>query len=389
MNTIRSFAPSIIGRRSTGLAAGLVLLLFALVGCGQEARSQSATTDQARKKPTPVVSVETIRKAPLTQTLALTGAVEAGRIAQLASPAEGPVLGVRVREGDRVTRGQVLLDLGRTEGATALVTSLREDLKKEEDNLARTRRLVGIGALAGEQLDSAAANVARMRAQLIKAQETTRDYAVRAPWAGVVAKLKVRDGDFVAPRAPLAELYDPNSLLVRLAIPEQNVAGVTHGMKAMVELDAYPGRRFAGSVTGLYPYLDPHTRTRTAEITLADAPLLLPGMFARVDLVRETVADAMMAPAYSLVAAPGSGFTAFVVQDGQAVRRQVETGVEVDGRVRIVAGLEEGDRLIVAGQENLKDGAAVKVVEVDGKKTGGDGAKPEAQPPVPGQGASP
>ncbi len=388
MNTIRSFAPSIIGRRSTGLAAGLVLLLFALVGCGQEARSQSATTD-ARKKPTPVVSVETIRKAPLTRTLALTGAVEAGRIAQLASPAEGPVLGVRVREGDRVTRGQVLLDLGRTEGATALVTSLREDLKKEEDNLARTRRLVSIGALASEQLDSAAANVARLRAQLIKAQETTRDYAVRAPWPGVVAKLKVRDGDFVAPRAPLAELYDPTSLLVRLAIPEQEIAGVTAGMPASVELDAHPGKRFAGRVTGLYPYLDPRTRTRTAEITLDHPSLLLPGMFARVDLVRETVADAMMAPAYSLVAAPGGGFTAFVVQDGQAVRRQVETGVEVDGRVRIVAGLEEGDRLIVAGQENLKDGAAVKVVEVDGKKTGGDGAKPETKPPVPGQGVPP
>lgn len=389
MNTIRSFAPSIIGRRSTGLAAGLVLLLFALVGCGQEARSQSATTDQARKKPTPVVSVETIRKAPLTRTLALTGAVEAGRIAQLASPAEGPVLGVRVREGDRVTRGQVLLDLGRTEGATALVTSLREDLKKEEDNLARTRRLVGIGALAGEQLDSAAANVARMRAQLIKAQETTGDYAVRAPWAGVVAKLKVRDGDFVAPRAPLAELYDPNSLLVRLAIPEQNVAGVTHGMKAMVELDAYPGRRFAAGVTGLYPYLDPRTRTRTAEITLADAPLLLPGMFARVELVQETLADAMTVPTYSLVTAPGGGFTAFVVKDGQAVRHQVETGIEVDGRVRIVAGLEEGDRLIVAGQETLKDGAAVKVVEIDGKKTGGDGAKPEVKPPVPDKAPQP
>lgn len=160
-------------------------------------------------------------------------------------------------------------------------------------------------------------------------------------------------------------------------------------MKAMVELDAYPGRRFAGSVTGLYPYLDPRTRTRTAEITLADAPLLLPGMFARVELVQETLADAMTVPTYSLVAAPGGGFTAFVVQDGQAVRRQVETGIEVDGRVRIVAGLEEGDRLIVAGQETLKDGAAVKVVEVDGKKTGGDGAKPEAKPPVPGQGAPP
>jgi len=279
-----------------------------------------------------------------------------------------------------VVKGQTVLNLGRREGANALVASLTEDLKKEEDNLARTRRLVESGALAGEQLDIAAANSTRARAQFAKARESTQDYAVIAPWSGVVSRVKVRDGDFVSPRAPLAEIYDPKSLIVRLSVPEQEAANLTLGMKAAVELDAYPGKRYAGSVTRLYPYLDTRTRTRIAEITITDAPKLLPGMFARAHLVKETINDAITVSAYSLIAVPGGGFAAFVVKDGKAVRRKVEAGIEVDGRVRIVSGLDAGDKLIIAGQEKLKDGAAVKLPETAAGKADDATAPKAAQP---------
>ena len=349
-----------IGRRTPALLALGLVLLLAASGCGKEATPVPSTKDKSAEKSAPV-RVETLKKGPVVVTIALTGAVEAARIAQLASAAEGPVLAVRVREGDMVMRGQVLVTLGRTEGAAALVTSLREDLRKEEDNLDRTRRLVESGALAGEQLDIAAANAARLRAQLVKGQESTRDYVVAAPWAGIVSRMKVREGDVVAPRAPLAEIYDPKSLLVRLSLPEQDVAGVALGTTAAVELDAYPGQRFSGSVTRLYPYLDSRTRTRIIEVVLVNAPSLLPGMFARAYLTRQTIAGAITVPAHSLVALAGGGSGVYIAQDGKAVRRKVETGIEVDGRVHIVTGLGEGDKLIVAGQESLKEGAPVQL----------------------------
>ena len=357
--------------RKNLLLSGALAILLTLAACTSgetPTKTGGKLANNKEGEKAVAIKVETIRRAPLVLTLALTGSVEAGRIAQLASPAEGPVLNVRVREGDLVTRGQVLLNLGRTEGANALVNSLNEDLKKEDDNLSRTRRLVETGALAGEQLDIAAANSVRARAQLIKAQEGSRDYAVTSPWAGVVSKMKVRDGDFVGPRAPLAEIYDPQSLIVRLSVPEQAAAGIALGMKVKVELDAYAEKQFSGRVVRLYPYLDPRTRTRIVEVSLADAPKLLPGMFARVDLEQSLIADAITVPAYSLLSAPGGGFAAFVMQDGKAVRRKVETGIEVDGRIRVLSGLEAGDKLIVAGHEKLKDGALVKVPEGGGAK---------------------
>jgi membrane fusion protein (multidrug efflux system) len=359
----------------------LMALVMVLGACGKEGSQSNAGSNKAAEKAA-AVRVETLKKGSLIVTVALTGAVEAGRIAQLASPAEGPVLGVRVREGDNVTAGQVLLTLGRTEGATALVASLREDTKKEDDNLARTRHLVESGALAGEQLDIAAANAARMRAQLVKAQETTRDYAVRAPWAGVVSRMKVRDGDFVGPRAPLAEIYDPKSLMVRVAVPEQEAAGLINGMRVDVELDAYPGKRYVGAVSRLYPYLEPRTRTRTAEIALTDSLRLLPGIFARAFLVQSTISDAITVPAQSLIADPGGGAAVFLMDEGRAVRRKVETGIEVNGRVRVLAGVEAGEALIVAGQENLKEGAAVLVIQAGSKKTGDAGKPPKSAEPA-------
>jgi RND family efflux transporter MFP subunit len=342
--------------------------LLALDGCSPSApgaafgASAAASAAGASATKAAAVRVEPVKPAPLALGFDITGTVEAGRIAQLASAAEGPVQGLRVHEGDKVVRGQVLLTLGRTDAVNALATSLREDLRKEEDNVARTRRLVDIGALPSEQLDTALANATRSRSQLTKAQEAVRDYVVAAPWAGVVSKLRVREGDVVGPRAPLVEIIDPASMLVRVAVPEAEAARLALGMPAQAALDAWPQQRFAAHVTRLYPTLDARTHSRLAELTLVNPPLLLPGMFARVQVVRETLPNAITVPAYSLLAAPGGGASVFVVQDGKAQRRTVTTGVEVEGRTLVTAGLKAGDMLIVAGQEALKDGAAVKAI---------------------------
>lgn len=380
MNIIRSLFAPLYWRPLALLMAGLALL-GSLAGCGQDAPVIASTLPGTGEKAVPV-KTETVAPAPLELILNLTGVVEAARIAQLASPAEGPVIEVRGREGDHVYAGQILLTLGRTEGANALTRALREDLKREEDNLARTRQLVETGALAGEQLDIAQAGAERVRTQYVKAQEAAGDYAIAAPWDGILSKMKVRDGDFVAPRAPLAEIYDPKSLIVRIAVPEQEVAAVAQGMTARIELDAYPGESFAGVLTRLYPTLDPQTRTRTAELALTEPPELLPGMFARISLVRSTIVDAMTVPAHCLVTLPGGGTAVYAAQDGKAVRRLVETGIEINGRVLIVTGLQAGDEVIVAGHEKLKDGALVRVIAGDDMAAGETAESKASRPAV-------
>jgi membrane fusion protein (multidrug efflux system) len=213
------------------------------------------------------------------------------------------------------------------------------------------------------QVDTVRSRHENAKAQLVKSQESTADYSVTVPWDGIVAKIRVTEGEYVAPRAVLAEIFDPKSLVVQFAVPEGQSTEVALGMTVLVELDAHPGKTIKAEITRVFPNLDEKMRTRTVEATLRENIDLLPGMFARVKVILASVADAVTVPAYSLVAAPNGGYTAFVVEDGKAARRKLNTGLEVDGRVQIHSGLKAGDKLIVAGQEKLKDGAPVKVME--------------------------
>jgi len=326
---------------------------------------------QAQRKP-PAVEVVSASKTAVSLDLELSGSVEPHRVAQLASPAEGPVLDIRVRESDRVKAGDALLCIGRKEGIDALIASLREELRKEEDNLRRTRQLVESEALPGEQLDQARAAYERIRAQLVKAEETAQDYTITAPWEGVVSHLLVKEGEYVAPRAALLELYDPSSLVIRAAVPEKHAAEVTADMRVDVRLDAFPDEVLPGRIERVYPYLDSRLRTRSMEIVLDEPAALLPGMFARLKVRLKTVDEAIMVPLEAIVATPG-GQAVFVVENGKAVRRLVETGLEEGNRVQIITGVQPGDKVIVAGGGQLQDGAAVSV---PGQEPSGPGKKP-------------
>ena len=332
------------------------------------AKEPAAETGKTPGKMVPTVKVETVGTAELAKTLDLTGSIVPTRIARLASPAEGPVEvctngDCRVREGDNVKTGQKLFQIGRNQAVEAQLTSARQTLQEQTAELRRMEQLAEAGAIPGAQVDTARSRYENAKAQLAKSMESHTDYSVKAPWDGIVAKIRVTEGEYVAPRAVLAEIFDPKSLVVQFAVPEARSTEVALGMAVLLEFDAHPGKTFQAEITRVYPSLDEKMRTRTIEATLSDSVALLPGMFARIKVILTMIPDAITVPAYSLIAAPDGGYTAFVVEDGKAVRRKLDTGLEVDGRVRILSGLKAGDKLIVAGHEKLKDGAMVKVME--------------------------
>jgi membrane fusion protein, multidrug efflux system len=339
------------------LMASGIIFFSPWQACGQEKGKEEAS----KAKPLPVVAIHKAGLAPLARTLELTGTAAPTRQARLASPGEGPIQNCRVREGDQVRRGERLVTIGRSGAAAAQVTASAESVKEQEAELNRIKILVQSGAVPGSQLDTAKAKYEGARALLAKARELAGDYSVEAPWDGVISKVLVKDGDFVAPRAPLVEMYDPRSLVIRLAVPETQVTEVLKGTPAMVQLDAYPGKTFEGKVSLVYPDLDTRTRTRTAEVKLAAPVALIPGMFARLKLNLQSVANAVAVPADAVLVQPNGEKVAFVVQEGKAHRRLVTTGLEAEGKVQIISGLQSGETVVTAGNEKLKDGVEVKV----------------------------
>ena len=365
------------------LCAGALLLTGACSSGGDQGRAKGG-------KPQPKVKTAKVEMRTLTERLELTGSIEPTRVAKMASPVEGPVIACPVREGDAVRPGHLLARLGRTKGDDAVAASARAELDREQLELARIEKLVKTGALPGEELDKARVKASSAQARLARATERLGDYRVSAPWAGLVSRVYVTVGDFVGARAPLVELFDPQSLVLRFAVPERSAARVQSGAPIATTLDAHPGRTLAAKVTRIYPDIDHRTHTRTVEGTIAADVALAPGMFARLRLTLATVPDALTVPVEAVVQRQGKPVVFVIASDripaassrsaegartGIARQRPVKLGLEVDGVVQVVEGVKKGEPVAVAGHNRLRDGKQVRVAKGKGEKGGQARAK--------------
>ncbi|MCA1788736.1 MAG: efflux RND transporter periplasmic adaptor subunit [Thioalkalivibrio sp.] len=348
------------------------LIALPATGCGSRHDDSGGPT----AKPAAPVQVERATVRDLTRSVVYTGSIEPVRVARMASPAEGPIVECVVREGDTVRVDQRLVVLGRSHMAESGLEAARAELVRQAEDLARVEQLVKSGSLPAEQLEIGRAAVKRAEAQVAAGETGAADYEIRAPWEGVVSRVWISEGNYVAPRAPLVEIYDPGSLRARFAVPEQEVRHLKVGTSVAIHLDAWPDARLTGAIERIYPQLEPTTRTVTVEAGLAADVPLLSGMFARVEVPVQTAPGAVVIPASALLSLPDGGLVVFLAKADKAVRLPVEIGLEAGGSVQILAGVAAGEDVIVRGQENLKDGAAIRIM----------GAKPD--PPAAGQGPS-
>ncbi len=348
--------------RTTHLAAATAILLLlvapglTLTSCGHTTGDDGKTAS-ARKAP--AVQVAKAKEGDISRTIEFAGTIEPTRLARLASPAEGPVARLAVREGDRTQRGQTVVVIGRDQEARAGLEADREALRNAEDEFERIGRLVEQGAVAGELLDDARTELERARATVAAGKQRAADHLVTSPWAGIVSSVLVQEGNYVAPHTPLVELFDPESLVIRVGLPESSALSVEVGAEAQVTFDAIPGTVYSVSVERLYPDLDRTLRTRTAELAVPDGLALVPGMFSRVSLVVEQATDSVVLPGSAIVTTPAGGHIVYTVEDSTATAQAVELGIEDGRRVQVVSGLDAGQQVIVGGTAKLRDGSAV------------------------------
>ncbi len=356
------------------IAAIALIIIIVIIVRSISSSGTASEINAVKKKPVQVRgSAATIES--ISEIVELTGSVVPQRIARLASPAEGPVMNLRVREGDRVKMGDVLLSIGRREGIEAQITSYQETVKKEEENLNRTKQLVESQALPGEELDRARAAYENAKAQLVRAMEAVQDYSVLAPWDGIVSKVNVRDGDYVVPRAPLVEVYDPANLVVQAAVPERYSAQLENGMQLLMKLDAFPDSGFRAHISRIYPFLEERMRTRTIEAEIDADISILPGMFARLQLPLNTIDSATVVPNQAVLVTPAGDRILFVINSGTVERRKVELGIEQENRVQIASGVTAGEMVVVAGNEKLKPGAEVRIIQAGSNSKGSGGTQ--------------
>lgn len=356
--------------------------LFA--ACSQEPR-----TDGKNGREHPAVlkgaTIETVTSSVLPDSFEATGTVRSRTRAMVSARLPGTVSIIKFREGDRVRKGQLLMQLEAQEnqanaaGSAAAIDEARRSLDEAlarkrlaEATFERFRKLFSEQAVTRQEFDIrqterdiAEQGVARAEARLKQAEEGARassaiaDYTkITAPLSGVITARTADLGTTVFPGQPLMTIEDENDYQLELAIPESLFSGVTAGAQVQIAIDALNSSGKA-IITEVVPAADTASRTFTAKVRLA-LPGLKSGMFGRAAIRTGTESRGILIPKNALVERGTLSAVWTVTRDNLARMRLVKTGKTLNGRIEILAGLADAERIIVNGLENVSEGARVE-----------------------------
>lgn len=339
----------------------------------------------------PAVEVAKVEAVKLTDDNQSVGSLRSRQSVVLRPEVSGRISELNFRDGDRVKKGQVLVQFD-DQLPQAQVQQALAELSIAQANFKRNQELVEQNFISRRTVDESVANLQVAEARLALARATAARLKLVAPFDGLVGIRSVNRGDYLKDGADIVNIEDIEAIYVDYRLPERFQSKVRRGQMAAIELDALPGRKFTATVQAVDPLIEPNGRSVGVRACIDNRRLQLrPGMFARVNTVFGVRDNARVVPEEAIVPQGGKQFVIKLVDgpDGQSrisQRMEVKVGLRSPGKVEILEGLELGDTVVVAGQQRLqRDGTAVRVVDVSG--AGRQGAGPGAAG-VPAQGAS-
>ena len=233
----------------------------------------------------------------------------------------------------------------------AQLSSNQEKLKQLKEGARREVR------------EGSRAKLKEMEAILAQEQIRLQNTQILAPFAGEIVRRNVDSGALVSPSTPVVTLIHLETLKAVANVLEKDVGLIKPGMKAKILTEAYPGKPFEGTVARINKALDLATRTLQAEINIPNpGHLLKPGMFAKIEMVLKENPNALAVPRDAVLKEDGKEFV-FAVEGNQAFRKPVVTGIEQERLIEIVEGVKDGDKIVVRGQESLKDRSTIRIIE--------------------------
>jgi RND family efflux transporter MFP subunit len=344
------------------------------------------STAAAQDGLTPVVVVRA-SVAPVAEELTLTGTATARRSSAISSQSDGLIAEMRVDEGDYVAEGQVLAQLdavlARLELATAdaaLVEARAElrDALRRRDEAARvhTENLIATSTYesAVAEADIAQAVVSRLEAERDRQKEVVQRHTIRAPFTGVIARKSAEVGQWLQRGDTVFVVVDAEVLRIDVPVPQVRFGSIVAGTPAGIRFDAAPDLRIEGRVTTVVPISDPAGRTFLARIEIDnDGHRFTPGMSARI-LLRPGEAQgrsALHVPRDALIRRDDGRHQVWVVDEaaGGSTVQPVSVSVErFQGSEAFIGTgvIDVGTRVVVRGNETLRPGQQIRVVEPAG-----------------------
>jgi RND family efflux transporter MFP subunit len=334
-----------------------------LISCNMQPPGAAAGTETAVTEKAQPVKVMPLEYRTTAVEQRVTSTVAAFEETYLSPSLQGRIRSVKVEVNDRVRKGQLLVEMDRTQ-----LDQTRLQYEQLKVDLSRMDTLLKHGSITEQAYDQLKAQVESTELVLANLEENT---LLRAPYSGIITGKYYNDGELFSPtpntpagKAALVSMAQLNPVKVLVNLGENYLPMVKEGMQAMVSTDVYPGQSFSGKVFRIHPTISEATRTFTVEVRVPNGnQKLKPGMFARVSL-RLGEAEALIVPAIAVMQQSGTNQRYVMLLDnGSAKRLNVQIVNRHDDQLEIASPeIQGGEQLIYAGQTRLEDGSKVQVV---------------------------
>ena len=341
------------------LTSIIVLLALAatLAGCGVGEASVSDAEAVQAATPVPVEVAQPFR-ADLRATYAATATISSDSDAPVVARVPGEVVALLVEEGDYVAEGQVL---ARLDGERLRLEMLAAQASSEQAR-AEYRRNVDLhkrGLISAAAMDNLKYDLQALQATYELKKLNYEYAAIRAPIAGVVALRHIKPGQHLTANEVAFRITDTRELIAYLQIPQSELPKFAAGHDVSIEVASMPGSAYPATIARISPTIDTRNGTFRATAIIDNSKgELAPGMFGRFRVAYEEHINALVLPVAALIDEDDEN-AVYIVNDGEVVRRVVETGIRSGDRIEILDGLTETDVVVVVGHSNLRDGSKV------------------------------
>jgi RND family efflux transporter MFP subunit len=364
---------NLIQTRHRALAGCLLTAFLALsfVSCGNGPPGPEGASPDARmgrrgqgpppETPAVAVAVEPAVRGGIASYYSATASLDPNKEADILARVSGLVLEIKAEEGDRVDKGQVLLEIEDDEYRHRLAQAEIE-LDNQRALFERMKKMYNQKLVAAEAYDS--------QQSALQAAEAARDLAafelsltrVTAPFRGRVILRSVDQGRTVSNGTVLFTMADLSRLLARVHVPSREFRNISVGQQVILESDA-SRETLEGRIFLISPVIDPDSGTIKVTVEILKYPdRIRPGDFVEVRIQTDRHEDTVLVPKNAVVTEKGDQ-VAYVVEEEKASRRLVTLGFQDDVHAEILSGIAEGDRVVIQGQRSLKDGQPVRILE--------------------------
>lgn len=348
-----------------------------------------------------------VARSDIAEQLQIVGNLTGAATVEVAPKINGRLRQVDLRLGDAVTRGQEVARVeddelrqqvsqaeASYEVARATVRQREADLLLAETTRDRSQSLFSRALVSRQELDDAEARYQAANAQLDLARAQFDEAGARleelrinldntvmvSPVDGFIGRRYLDPGAYVTSNTAVVSVVDISLVRLVANLVERDLRLVEEGVRARIEVDAFPSESFEGRVARIAPVLDPATRTAEIEIEVPNSDFRLkPGMYARVRLVVGNKSQALVVPREAVVVRTSARGVFRVDSSGGAPTAQfvtLVTGLEDELHVEVVEGLSEGDRVVTTGAAGLQHGDPVLLADAEPGGRPGRGGLP-------------